>query len=85
MTREELTKYAESIYPSQKGKHWIRTLRNARVEAFVNGALFMKETLQPPPIEKAKESYPCRFCDGVFTDEYDLDAHVNRNHNQFNN
>lgn len=28
-------------------------------------------------------SFPCRFCDRTFTDEYELEAHVNRNHNQF--
>ncbi len=33
--------------------------------------------------EPSKQSYPCRFCDSVFYDEYDLEAHVNFNHNQF--
>lgn len=28
-------------------------------------------------------SLPCRFCDVEFTDEYDLEAHVQFNHNQF--
>lgn len=28
-------------------------------------------------------SLPCRFCDAQFTDEYDLEAHVQFNHNQF--
>lgn len=34
---------------------------------------------EPNPIEKIS----CRHCGKEFTDEYDLEAHVNFNHNQF--
>lgn len=40
MTEQQIRDYAEQIYPPQKGKQWVRTLRNAKVEAFVKGALW---------------------------------------------
>jgi len=40
MTEQEIRDYAEQLYPPQKGKQWVRALRNAKVEAFVNGALW---------------------------------------------
>lgn len=30
-----------------------------------------------------RSSFPCRFCNAKFTDEYDLEGHVNYYHNQF--
>lgn len=35
---ESAKEYAEKRWPPQPGKHWIRTLRNARVDAFEEGA-----------------------------------------------
>lgn len=32
---------------------------------------------------KVTMNFPCRHCDKSFSDEYELEAHVTRNHNQF--
>lgn len=60
MTEQEIRDYAETIYPPQKGKHWIRTLRNAKVEAFVRGVLWnQRNGLKFDKTERYPDCHSC--------------------------
>lgn len=46
MEVKEIEEQATVVYPEQKGRQWVRVLREQRVKAFVKGALWNQTRLQ---------------------------------------
>jgi hypothetical protein len=53
--RLEYEEYAKAKYEPQPGKHWVRQLRNAKVDAFVWGCLHAHEVMEKEIQAKDRE------------------------------
>lgn len=74
MTEEQ--KYLESWPPDYTNEKGEQFYEKGKV------AIMLSEHAQSKN-PKTSLIFPCRFCDCSFADEYDLEAHVSRKHNQF--
>lgn len=75
--------YDKANYNSSAGKA-VRILMNKvkELECVISSTPKEPETVQGNETEEGVivGTYYCRFCDAKFTDEYDLEAHVNFHH-----